>query len=30
MKEMVIEIITGITIEQWKENNRILERLIAR
>lgn len=30
MKEIVIEIITGITIEQWEENNRILETLVKK
>lgn len=28
MKEIVIEIITGISIEEWEENNRILKDLL--
>jgi hypothetical protein len=28
MKEIVVEIITGITIEQWEANNRILDEIM--
>jgi ornithine cyclodeaminase/alanine dehydrogenase-like protein (mu-crystallin family) len=28
MKEIVIEIITGISIEDWEANNKILEKLV--
>lgn len=28
MKEIVIEIITGISIEQWETNNAILEKIV--
>jgi len=30
MKEIVIEIITGITIAQWIENNRILDEIFRK
>lgn len=30
MKEIVIEIITGISIEKWEENNEKLRRIMQR
>lgn len=30
MKEQIIEIITGISIEKWEENNKILEKLVKK